>query len=201
LAKYLLSQKQASLFRVQGQPSYNLNEISLQDPLYPMKIRWALPAATLSLEPGAHYTLAAPAYVQATSPMRRYSDLVIQRQVKVLLNHQEPVYALPELQTIKVLMERTERLVKTAEHNRYLFWIHKYLKKNKGKDYLAYVSRLLENEKVMVFIPDLMQEFCIKPNHFDFQIGQKMLIRVQGASPRKKKARFEEMPLPMLNAS
>lgn len=193
LANYLAQHQCSSIFRTQSTPSVAIQSFTPSDPLYPLKIRWSLPPATLSLEPSPHYTLAAKAYVQASSPMRRYSDLIIQRQLIAILENQATPYTQQQLLAIKAMMERTEKLVRNAEHNRYLFWLYKYLKNNKGKEYQAYISRILDMDKTVVFIPELMQEFPFKVNTANPQLGQSCRLRVQNATPRRRRAYFEEI--------
>jgi exoribonuclease-2 len=44
-------------------------------------------------QPSAHFSLGLPAYVQATSPIRRYADLVVQRQLLALQQQRQPLAA------------------------------------------------------------------------------------------------------------
>jgi exoribonuclease-2 len=44
-------------------------------------------------QPAPHFSLGLPAYVQATSPIRRYGDLVVQRQIEAQLTGQQPLDA------------------------------------------------------------------------------------------------------------
>jgi len=45
-------------------------------------IKRCLSRGLMGTQPSAHFSLGLPAYVQATSPIRRYGDLVVQRQVE-----------------------------------------------------------------------------------------------------------------------
>ena len=36
----------------------------------------------MGTKPASHFSLGLPAYVQATSPIRRYCDLIVQRQIQ-----------------------------------------------------------------------------------------------------------------------
>ena len=44
----------------------------------------------MGTQPAAHFSLGLPAYAQATSPIRRYGDLVVQRQIAAVLDGLEP---------------------------------------------------------------------------------------------------------------
>lgn len=166
-------------------------EVSQDDPLYPLKIRWGLKPAALSMTPAPHCTLGLEMYTQCTSPIRRYSDLVIQRQMVAHLTGAPCPISGKELQTLKILLEKNERTSKIAEYERYQFWIYKYLKQNKGRVFRAFVSRILENMRMLVFIPELMQEFSFKAEEeADMVEGREISVRIQGASPRKRKAHW-----------
>lgn len=190
VAKELSDHKIPALFRIQQEkPQTTPTPISPQDPLYPLKIRWGMKPSTLSTTVSPHWTLGLSTYTQATSPMRRYSDLIIQRQLIAYLNRGNPPYSEQQLQEIKFVMERNEKTSKAVGFGRYIFWIYKYLKQNKSKVYDGIVSRVMENMHVMIFIPELLQEFSYKvEDAADAQEGRQFKLRLQHASPRKKKA-------------
>ena len=195
LANFFAEKGIPAFYRVQAAPEKPL-EASKEDPLYPLKTRWALGSASLTFQPGPHYSLALDAYVQGTSPIRRYTDLIMHRQLISYLRGEELAYSEKELLQIKVLSERMEKAIKSAEYTRYMFWLLKYLKQNKGKVFQGYVSRLLENARIMIFIPELMQEFPFKAYSTDILQGDAIWLRIQGASPRKKRAHFEKVSSP-----
>ena len=53
--------------------------------------------ATYDPDPSHHRGLAASAYTHFTSPIRRYADLVVHRQIRAVLAGEQPPYALEEL--------------------------------------------------------------------------------------------------------
>jgi ribonuclease R len=57
----------------------------------------AVARATMSAEPSGHEGLDAAAYTQFTSPIRRYGDLVVHRQVRAALAGERPPHAMDEL--------------------------------------------------------------------------------------------------------
>ncbi len=54
-------------------------------------IKRCLSRGQLGVTPGPHFSLALDAYVQATSPIRRYGDLVTQRQFEALRHGSDPL--------------------------------------------------------------------------------------------------------------
>jgi exoribonuclease-2 len=178
-----------ALFRVQSKKTDAQPEaLNRDDPLYPLKLRWNMAAASLSITPAPHYSVGVPAYTWATSPIRRYSDLIAHRQLIATL-HQNPLpYPLAVLEEMKMNLERLEKACKNVEIARNLYWIYKYLKNSNDKVYQAVVSRVLENQKVMVFIPELLQEFPFHAERLsDAQEGRALSLRVIEAYPRQKR--------------
>lgn len=56
-------------------------------------IKRCLSRGLMGTTPAAHFSLGLPAYVQATSPIRRYGDLVVQRQIGAALSGDDPLSA------------------------------------------------------------------------------------------------------------
>jgi exoribonuclease-2 len=54
-------------------------------------IKRCLSRGLMGTQPAAHFSLGLPAYVQATSPIRRYGDLVVQRQIAAILDGSAPL--------------------------------------------------------------------------------------------------------------
>ncbi|RME89176.1 MAG: RNB domain-containing ribonuclease, partial [Planctomycetota bacterium] len=103
--------------------------------------------------PASHFTLGLEAYLQATSPIRRYSDLVNQRQLKSTLSN---YYSYSE-EDIQQIIQRTEytqntaRLVTRARKN---YWIFKYIQ-DLGKHLLpALVLNHFPNNRLLIQIHD-----------------------------------------------
>jgi exoribonuclease-2 len=103
------------IYRVQARPSGPLPELLPDDPQAFEKLRGLLQPASLSLEPGWHFGLGVPAYTQISSPLRRYADLVAQRQLSAALSGEAPPYGQKELLKILANAESTERELKRVE--------------------------------------------------------------------------------------
>jgi len=54
-------------------------------------IKRCLSRGLMGTQPAPHFSLGLPAYVQATSPIRRYGDLMVQRQIQAVLEGREPL--------------------------------------------------------------------------------------------------------------
>ncbi len=86
-----------------------------------------LPPATVSTRPGPHGSLGVPVYVQATSPLRRYPDLVVQRQIVQFLTSGEARYSEEQMASVAQRAEAQFREAAAIEESRKRYWFLKYL--------------------------------------------------------------------------
>ena len=87
-----------------------------------------LTPAEISVEPAPHRGLGVDAYVQATSPLRRYPDLVTQRQISRFLSSGSPLYSHDEVASVAQRAEEQLREIARLEDARERYWLLKYLK-------------------------------------------------------------------------
>ena len=109
-----------------------------------------------SVEPGSHFGLGLDAYARATSPLRRYADLLVHQQIRALLRGEVPASAeqisarAGEADQSGIVVRRTER---QSNHH----WKLVHLTRTKGWKGEAVVVELGER-KTTVIIPELALE-------------------------------------------
>jgi exoribonuclease-2 len=103
------------IYRVQPPPSGNVPSLEPDDPAAFAKLRGLLQPASLSLEPKWHWGLGVRSYTQVTSPLRRFADLVAQRQLSALLEDERPPYGADDLLKVLANAEAVERELKRTE--------------------------------------------------------------------------------------
>jgi len=103
------------IYRVQPPPDEPLPEVAPDHPAAFSLLRRYLHPATLSLSAGPHWGLGLEAYTQVTSPLRRYADLVAQRQLGAVLAGEEPPYDAQRLLRVLAAAEATEKEAKRIE--------------------------------------------------------------------------------------
>lgn len=131
------------LYRVQGSPNREIPQLDGDDPLFPLRAIRFLSASRISLAPEPHYSLGVPAYIQVTSPIRRYVDLLALRQLQGALRWGKAPYTREELEELYPSLEASQREVKRAERALENYWLLKYLKSNlEGRKIRALVSQL-----------------------------------------------------------
>jgi exoribonuclease-2 len=94
-------------------------------------IRSTLKPSIVSLRALPHATLGVKKYAQVTSPIRRYSDLVNQRQISNYLDKQSAYYSENDLKQLLEQQETYIGLVAKAQKEGTRFWILKYLQQRK----------------------------------------------------------------------
>ena len=74
--------------------------------------RLIIPPSVIGTEPHPHSTMGLQVYAQATSPLRRYSDLINQRQIMAFLNSDEMPYTKEYLDSILEHLIHTQRSIR-----------------------------------------------------------------------------------------
>ena len=90
-AHFLEERKIPAFFRIQPAPLERITLGNEYDPVTSYRAKKALARSDLNTEPGPHSTLGLAAYTTATSPLRRYTDLIVQRQLKEVLKSDGPL--------------------------------------------------------------------------------------------------------------
>jgi len=107
--------------------------------------------AELDTSPAPHGGLGVPAYIQASSPLRRYPDLVMQRQISHFLGSGRPLYPTEELSSLVYRAEVQLRELARLEEQRKRYWFLKYLQHSRLKgsgpeeDAEIFAATVLEN--------------------------------------------------------
>ena len=99
----------------------------------------------LSLHPEYHAGIGLDFYAQLSSPIRRYADLVLQRQLLGALanrDHDTAIYTVDELLTVLAGAENAEASGRELERRAKRYWILRYLERHAlDGPILAYVTR------------------------------------------------------------
>ncbi len=93
-----------------------------------------------SLEMAPHNDLGIDGYAQVTSPLRRYSDLLLQRQIVAFLRKSAPVYSPQELLARATAIEETARRIHKTEARAEFYYKCLYLKQHRGETFNAEIS-------------------------------------------------------------
>ncbi len=105
--------------------------------------------ARLTTSAGRHALIGVEPYVQATSPLRRYLDMVVQRQLASALSGSEAPYSEGDLKTLIGEADATLRDLNRAEDERKRYWILKHLSGRIGEAFPAMVLDVRERQSVV----------------------------------------------------
>ena len=181
------------LFRTQKEPGEILPIGDAGYILYVFQQRRKLSPLNIDTLPGPHSGLGLNAYTQATSPIRRYFDLVSQRQVRSFLLGRGPVYNKKELEEIQMSVSPVIREIGRIKRNRDRYWILKYLSQNQGKSYKALVLDELKSKYRIVLSDFYLVAEIKKRQGAILSPGQEIVVQIKRADPWDDVLKLEEV--------
>ena len=130
MAEYCVSNQLPAVYRSQGAPDLAdlTDDGPPEGPLRRFTVMRRLTPVDVGTHAGPHGVLGVRAYLQATSPLRRYPDLVMQRQISHHLGTGTPLYSLEEMESVGQRAEVQMRELGRLEEQRKRYWFLKYLK-------------------------------------------------------------------------
>ncbi|HMK34735.1 MAG TPA: RNB domain-containing ribonuclease [Desulfomonilaceae bacterium] len=138
-ARFLKENAIPGIYRSQAPPLEKIELGDEYDPVVSYRSKKALSRGDLSTVAGPHSTLGLALYTTATSPLRRYPDLLVQRQLKSVLRTNQPAIHENELeQYLSEICYRLERAV-LLERERQRYFLLKYLEQRKNEEFEALV--------------------------------------------------------------
>lgn len=132
-ARYLDESQVPALYRTQAKPHEPIEEGDPSDIFLHFKQRRLLNRMEISNKPGLHSSLGINPYTHATSPIRRYLDLVMQRQMARALAGGEPLYSKDELEQLTMAVSSVVRGGIKVSRARQRYWLLQWLKERKGE--------------------------------------------------------------------
>jgi exoribonuclease-2 len=175
MAKLLAEHNVPAVFRTQPEPRERLYKGDEGSLFQNWMQRKFISRFVLSHQPDWHSGLGLEAYVTATSPIRKYFDLVTQRQVRAVLGLEEP-YSNEEINEIIQLLEIPMSQVARIQFARHRYWLLKYLEKLVGQKDEAIVLYKKRNS-YQILLPEYMVE-CELPISSGFELKPEDYIQV-----------------------
>jgi exoribonuclease-2 len=171
------------LYRVQDAPAATLPKIDENDPNALSKLRGMIKPAHQSLHLGAHWGLGVSGYAQVTSPLRRYGDLVLQRQLAASIDGQTPPYDNDELLAVMATIEATELAGKRLESAVQQRWALEYVAQHRDERHPALVmSDTRSGFKVQL-------QSCgaegLLPTRASLELGSMIEVAIEQVRPRQ----------------
>ena len=153
-------------------------------------IKRCLSRGLMGTQPAAHFSLGLASYAQATSPIRRYGDLVVQRQLEAQLSKQEPI----NRDDLQILLNDFDASVRegigiSREDQRH--WQQVWFEQHQDAQWNALFLRWLrpQDQLGLVRIEDLAMDVAAECPR-QAEPGDAVLIKVQHADSLRDQLRL-----------
>jgi exoribonuclease-2 len=179
------------LYRCQAKPG---ELVPMDDPndLYAvLKQRGKLSPLEIHTEPKPHSGLGLDLYTNASSPIRRYFDLVIQRQVRSRLLGMRPPYGVEDLENTRTTLDPMLRELERMKRNRTRYWILKHLGEHLGETFPALVMGM-GRAKVRIVLTDFLLVTEMKRQEAQGLCeGDRILVKIKKSDAWEETLRLE----------
>ncbi|HBF42782.1 MAG TPA: hypothetical protein DDW42_03980 [Desulfobacteraceae bacterium] len=179
------------LFRGQAEPNERFSVEESGYVYYVFKQRRKLSPLQINTIPGRHSGLGLDMYIQATSPIRRYLDLVAQRQISSFLQGIEPVFDGKKLEEIRLAVTPVLKSIQRFKQNRLRYWTLKFLSLHRSEKYMATVLDEIKNKYRIVLNNFLLVEQIKRQNGVIFNPGEKIFVKIKDVDPWDDLLRLE----------
>ena len=146
--------------------------------------------AELSLQPKRHSSLAVDAYTQVTSPLRRYQDLVMHRQLRAAVRGEAPPYGEVELMAIFAEVDATAALHNGVERDAQRYWALELLRSTGQRDVDVMVRREV-GKRYLVELADYGLTAMFSPRG-RVELGDSLRLQISDLSPRRDRLVLHE---------
>ncbi|NET75690.1 MULTISPECIES: ribonuclease catalytic domain-containing protein [Okeania] len=184
-------------YRSQPQPELPPEAELILLPAGPVRscaMRRCMPKSEMGIIPARHASLALETYVQVTSPIRRYSDLLAHFQIKAHLRGEELPFSRDQMQEIVMSLVPAVKEASSVERCTNRYWGLEYLRRNSDEVWQALIIRWLKEEinLGLVLLEELGLELAMRFGR-SVNVGDRLEVKVAHADPRKDEVIFQEV--------
>ncbi|MBE9206888.1 VacB/RNase II family 3'-5' exoribonuclease [Nostoc sp. LEGE 06077] len=184
-------------FRGQPQPELPPEEELIQLPagfVRACAMRRCMPKSEMSITPLRHAGLGLDTYTQATSPIRRYSDLLTHFQLKAHLRGEVLPFSADQLKEVMMTVSSITQEVTMVERQTNRYWALEYLRRHPEQIWSVTVLMWLREDSNLALI--LLEDLGLQlPMIFKrpATLGEQLLVKVSIADPQKDMIQFQEI--------
>jgi len=148
-----------------------------------LRLRRAFNRTVIETRPCVHAGLGLDCYCSITSPMRKYLDLVMQRQLVAAVLGRPPVYPEDQLRDISVALQPVLTRASLVESERRRYWLFKKMEPLKGRELQAIVlARRKKNYTVL--LKDFLFEAQAEPiEDISYEPGRDVQVLLRDIDP------------------
>ena len=188
MAKFLAENGVPAIFRSQPDPRERLYKGNEGTLFQNWMQRRFLSRFVLDHKSAKHSGLGLDAYVTATSPIRKYFDLITQRQIRALHGLEQP-YTSEEVDQLIQSLQLPMGNVGRIQHGRQRYWLLKYLEQHVGRKEEAIVLNK-RRDHYQILLTEYMVE-CDLPKSSGLELKPEDLIQVTIQNVRARKDLFQ----------
>ncbi|NMA43362.1 MAG: RNB domain-containing ribonuclease [Oligosphaeraceae bacterium] len=189
-AKYALRHEIPIIYRVQEPSSEPVRSLKGYDPLEFDQMVRRMKRTRLSTFPQAHFGLGLDLYTQVSAPIRRYADLVIQRQLAAKLQGEKPPYTQEELFAVLDNVEKTALRNRDLEREAKRHWLLEYLRREYMWEEMQATVIRLDGSLVLAEL-DKFYERGVVMTREKLLLGQRLNVRIIEANPQSGRLAME----------
>lgn len=172
-----------------GQPQSNIDASAYvhlpEGPVRTSAIVKIMRAAEMDFrKPIRHGIMGLPGYVQFTSPIRRYMDLLAHYQVKAFLRGDSPPFSAGQLEQMASNVNMHARLANRLFSSGLRYWILEYLRRQpKEKRFRALILKFMKDRIAALLLTEVGFQASAWVS-VGSQIGDEVVVQVEEADPR-----------------
>ena len=193
MAEFAAKHNLPVLFRGQERPDDNARQATVGVPEGPAKdftARTKLKKSTVGFEAQYHAGLGLDAYIQATSPIRRYLDLCHQRQFLSFFKYQKPWIARSDFEPLSNEVEVYLNSANLASRETKRYWLLRYLEQRKRGEPIAGTVVRLDTKSPLVELDEIYITTFVKTAK-PVRMGEKVSLKVVSVDPQGDYIRLE----------
>ncbi len=169
-------------YRVQeniAKPSNDIIQDSFNNVLNNFLLKKTLGKSYYAIKPMSHLSLGLTSYLHATSPIRRYADLLVNYQLNKYLNNQDLISKQEVEQIINEINNiGRQNIMRFREDQKY--WLRKWFENNSFKEYqvilLNWINRY-KNICILYFTDHKFSTACNLYSNFNISIGENFNVK------------------------
>ncbi len=183
-AEYALRHDIPIIYRVQDPPSQPVKTLVDYDPIAFINEVRKIKRTRLSTHPQPHTGLGLDLYTQVSSPIRRYADLVIQRQVAAHVEGEPFPYTLEELFEVVGTVDRTSSQNRALEREENRHWLLEHVRRNLMDQVLTAVV-VQQNGRMLFAELEAIGERGLLHVRQPVKIGDRVNVRIKDIRPKQ----------------
>ncbi|HLP90607.1 MAG TPA: ribonuclease R family protein [Nostocaceae cyanobacterium] len=184
-------------FRGQPQPELPPEEELLLLPagfVRACAMRRCMPKSEMSITPVRHAGLGLDTYTQATSPIRRYSDLLTHFQLKAHLRGDNLPFTAEQLKEVMMTVSTITQELTMVERQTNRYWALEYLRRHPEQVWEVTVLMWLREDSnlALILIEDLGLQLPMLFRR-SVKLGEHLFVKVSISDPQKDVIQFQEI--------